>query len=282
MPSSLVFSISLPGLIETLQIFAVNDSNNFSSANTAYSSSARPTDSLTAHRLQRHAGTAAISALSRGTAGLCSLTYTTHGSPLSVHLTDTGVRTTCDLTTYEVSNDSRADIPFDRDSLRLKTITRASVLADAIQELAASGPPAAMLLVASPRGAPFLSFTGLDLPLGSACVEFSRDKDLLETFLCPARFEAKYAFERVRAAYRAACSASKVSLRVDAQGVLSMQFLIDVDGIVGETGGVGSRERERVAFVDFRIVPLVDDEDRAQLGAGSGAEDGDEDDGADE
>lgn len=41
--------------------------------------------------------------------------------------------------------------------------------------------------------------------------------------------------------------ASKVSIRGDEQGVLSLQFLIDVDG-----GGV--------SFVDFRFVPLEPEE----------------------
>ena len=46
-------------------------------------------------------------------------------------------------------------------------------------------------------------------------------------------------------------TATKVSVRADGQGVLSLQFLVNVD----------EEEKERVAFVDFRIVPLIDAED---------------------
>ena len=66
--------------------------------------------------------------------------------------------------------------------------------------------------------------------------------------------------------------ASKVSLRMDRQGVLSMQFMIEI----GEAGSGGSRDTGtnvangvigggtgsgKVSFVDFRFVPLVDGDD---------------------
>jgi cell cycle checkpoint protein len=47
-------------------------------------------------------------------------------------------------------------------------------------------------------------------------------------------------------------AASKVSMRLDEEGVLNMQYLIEVD-----SGGAG----DGVAFVDFRMVPLVDGEE---------------------
>jgi len=95
--------------------------------------------------------------------------------------------------------------------------------------------------------------------LGTASVEFSgkeADGGVLETFDCRARWSGRYAFEVVRKAARAMATGSKVSVRADGAGVLSLQFLVDVDG-----------DAERPAFVDFRIVPLVGGED----------DDGDED-----
>lgn len=50
-------------------------------------------------------------------------------------------------------------------------------------------------------------------------------------------------------------TATKVSLRIDEEGVLNMQFLIDVEAV---GGGVGH------TFVEFRIVPLVEDEEGAE------------------
>lgn len=101
---------------------------------------------------------------------------------------------------------------------------------------------------------------------------------LLETFQCGERFETSYNFALVKAAWRAMSSASKVSVRVDGQGVLSLQFLIEVE----EAGGAGGAARqggeaqdagrEGVAFVDFRVVPLVEGEAEGEGdGDGEGA-----------
>jgi len=71
--------------------------------------------------------------------------------------------------------------------------------------------------------------------------------------------------------------ASKVSIRQDRQGVLSLQFMIEIgidggaggsrDGTNAYPGGVvangagTSAAGGKVTFVDFRFVPLIDDEE---------------------
>lgn len=184
-----------------------------------------------------------------GSSGLCRISYQSRGSPLSIDLSETGVSTTCDLTTYEST--STEDIPFDRDALSLKTIMRSVHLGDAISELASAN-PTTLSLLASPN-APYLSLSASG-PLGSATVEFDKDPQLLETFQCATKFITSYSFAHVKAAYRAMASATKVSVRADAQGVLSLQFLIEVETAAQAEG------KEAVAFVDFRIVPLVEGE----------------------
>lgn len=59
----------------------------------------------------------------------------------------------------------------------------------------------------------------------------------------PRRSVNAYKYALIKGASRAMAIASKVSIRGDEQGVLSLQFLIEVEG-----GGV--------SFVDFRFVPL--------------------------
>ena len=49
-------------------------------------------------------------------------------------------------------------------------------------------------------------------------------------------------------------TATKVSLRIDEEGVLNLQFLIDVEAVGGGQGHT---------FVEFRVVPLVEGEDAA-------------------
>jgi len=249
------FEISLQALLETLQIFSLSDPNSQKGTGSY--------DTFAAHRLNRHANIPFASSV-LGTTGLCRLSYTEAGSPLSIHLSEAGVRTTCDLTTYDASHGgadgNELDIPFDRDALAFKTIMRSSHLADAISELGSTSPDNIHLLAS--HDAPYLSLSSEGGPLGSATVTFTKDTQLLETFLCPRRLEARYAFHLVKAAYRAMTSASKVSIRADRQGVLSLQFLVEVEN----AGAAGSREvdaRESVAFVDFRIVPLAENESDA-------------------
>lgn len=69
--------------------------------------------------------------------------------------------------------------------------------------------------------------------------------------------------------------ASKVSFRGDGQGVLSLQFMIEMDG-----GGSGSGQPGGgvVSFVDFRFIPFVRDEDDENSDDGdAGDEDGSDD-----
>lgn len=76
--------------------------------------------------------------------------------------------------------------------------------------------------------------------------------------------------------------AQKVSLRLDEEGVLSLQFLIPVmDSNGGGRGGDGDESGNgggdaAAAFVDFRIVPLVEGEEDGEDYDGEGM-DGDAD-----
>lgn len=238
------FRISLPALLETLQIFSLGDSNAFRHQQDPY-------DTFNTFRQNRNANNP-FSAAALGSSGLCRISYEDRGSPLSVQISESDVTTNCDLTTYEA--ESTDDIPFDRERLAVKTIMRSAHLADAISELASAN-PTSLTLLASPR-APYMSLSASG-PLGSATVEFNKDLDpqLLETFQCSSRFEASYSFRNIKAVYRAMVSASKVSLRADEQGVLSLQFLIEVDPTAQVEPG-----KEGIAFVDFRIVPLIEGE----------------------
>lgn len=239
---------------------------------------------------------------------LCRISYTTPGAPLSIILTESSIRTTCDLTTYEP--EFADDIPFDRKSLVLKTVMRGTWLFDAISELTSTTPEKLTMYAKIVRGKPFFALSA-EGTLGSARVEFnnnppssatqsrrpgggggnasrrphhpSRDgltngdglayaepntpapnlpSNLLETFQLsdPSLvLKTSYKFSLIQKAARAMSVASKVSLRVDTQGVLSLQLMIEVDGADGGGAGGGNK-----CFVDFRIVPLVDEDDEEE------------------
>lgn len=244
-PEHPLFEVNLVSLLETLNIFSISDP----------SVSRRPGeyDSFAAHRLNRHAGINAFSNQALGVSGICTITYDGEGSPLSIHMSEAGVTTTCDLTTYEA--ESEEEIPFDRDSLALKTIMRSSSLLDTIAELSSMS-PTNLTIQANPnsRSGAHLSLSASG-SLGSATVDFTTDTDsdtpILETFQCPRKTAASFKFDIIKSAQRAMASASKVSLRLDDEGVLSMQYLVEI-----EAGAEG----KGVAFVDFRVVPLVEGE----------------------
>lgn len=239
--TSPTFQISLSSLLETLQIFGVNDTKDrWASRDTPYGNASRAFDNRVL-----------------GMTGMCRISYTAEGDPLCIVLEETGVTTTCELVTYEPED--REDIPLQREALAQKIIMRASWLHDAISELSSTS-PTRLTIVASPT-APFftLSSTG---PLGSATVEFSNDPQLLETFQVPKRTVNTYKFSLVKGASRAMAVASKVSIRGDEQGVLSLQFMIEV-----QDGGV--------SFVDFRFVPYIDDEGEGDEEEGASDGDGD-------
>ena len=272
------FSISLPALLETLQIFGATDalkSNHYSSRDSAFP----------------HAHAFSNSVL--GMSSLCRLTYHSAGSPLTIVLTETGVTTTCDLVTYEPS--FATDIPFDRQSIALKVIMRGSHLHDAIGELGANNPER---LVVSANNTTKSFTMAATSDLGSALVEFHRDAGthynpstaddanqastaataggatgLLETFQISGSFMQSYKFSHISQAKRAMASATKVSVRADTQGVLSLQFMVEnlEQSSVGEVGSAS------VSFIDFRFVPLVrDDNDSDEAEEEADAEQGEE------
>jgi len=210
---------------------------------------------------------------------LCRLKYQSSGSPLFVVLEESLITTTCELTTYEPA--FTTDIPFSRNHLALKIIMRASWLHDAITELASTSPTRLTLVARMQSGKPYFALSASG-SLGSARVEFNNAKAttfapmatntaqpdtspslLLETFQLAdptAKVVNSYKFDMIQKAARAMSVATKVSVRGDDQGVLSLQFMIEV-------------EAGKVSFVDFRFVPFVFEEGDEAEEDGGGADD---------
>ncbi|RMJ24954.1 hypothetical protein PHISP_04190 [Aspergillus sp. HF37] len=286
------FVISLSALLETLKIFGINDASA--------SNSSKPPSAQQSRPMPSNAFTTPALLLDRS----CTLQYSQPGSPLSVTLSETGVKTTCELTTYEPEDDE-TDIPLQRDAIIMKIIMRSAWLHNAITELDSTN-PTVLKVSASAKREPFFALSGSGGPFSESVVEFSVDQQnqnngsegqshhkipaddgssrprakganklaptVTETFLVSppssmgSRIKQDYRFPLIRKASRAMAAASKVSIRGDKQGVLSLQFMIDFEegaganprpaGGAGEAGGsvAGS-----VAFVDFRFVPLLDE-----------------------
>lgn len=225
------FQISLSSLLETLQIFGINDAKDrWTNRHASYGGM---------NGFSAQGGPAAFENRVLGMNGICRLSYTAEGEPLCIILEETGVTTTCELVTYEP--EFQEDIPLQKDAIAQKIIMRSSWLYDAINELSSTS-PTRLTMVSSPT-APYFTLSSSG-PLGSATVEFSKDPQLLETFQVPRRTVKTYKYSLIKSASRAMSAATKVSVRTDEQGVLSLQFMIEVEG-----GGI--------SFVDFRFVPYI-------------------------
>lgn len=263
------FQISLPALLETLQIFGLTDPATSKppwARDTPYPSST----AFTGNNIMG------------GMNNLCRINYHGSGAPLAVTLTEMSIRTQCDLTTYEP--EYADEIPFDRQALALKVIMRGSWLYDAVQELSSTSPEKLTMYAKSVRGKPFFALSSSGT-LGSARVEFNNNQpqrsayrtpapthlnantdaadqssaNVLETFQlshADTVFRSSYKFSLIQKAARAMSVATKVSVRADTQGVLSLQFMIEVEAAAGGASGGA-----KVSFVDFRFVPLVEEED---------------------
>ncbi|KAK5657083.1 hypothetical protein OQA88_3611 [Cercophora sp. LCS_1] len=244
-PSVPSFQISLPALLETLQIFGANDAaaRQLKSETDPYRSKlpGYKSDAFSSHVI--------------GMIDTCSLSYTAEGEPFSVVLQETGVKTTCNLITYvpEVPD----DIPFDVEDLSFKIITQARVLLDVLAEIGPSQPE--KLTITTSRREPYLQLSSSG-GLGSSSVDFANGKELLETFTVREKWKQTFKFDMIKSASEAMKIASKVSIRGDKQGVLSMQFMVEVEGA-------------GLSFLDFRFVPYAENDDEYEKGEDEEEED---------
>ena len=235
------FQISLAAFLETLQIFGASDA----AARQAKAEADPYRSNLRNYRPD------AFSNQTLGMTGTCVLSYPEKGGSFSVILEETGVNTTCNLNTY--LPEAPEDIPFDRDDIAFKIIMQSRWLLDALTEMAHSNPT--RLVIATSRQEPYLrlSCTG---PLGGSSVDFAKGRDLLETFTVRDKWVQSFKFDMIKTAIEAMRLASKVSLRGDGQGVLSMQFMVEVEG-------------SRSNFLMFSFVPYVtseeDEEDEEEV-----------------
>ncbi|KAG5980638.1 hypothetical protein E4U55_003821 [Claviceps digitariae] len=231
------FQLSLASLLEVLQIFGAVD----------VAAKAQKAEQDPYRSNLRNYRADAFSNQALGISGTCTLLYNEEGDRFKITIEESGVKTTAGLTTYVP--ELPEDIPFNREELSFKIIMPSRSLLDSLAEISPTAPDKLTIMVT--KAPPFLSLAGIG-DLGSSAVDFARGRDLLETFTIADRWSQTYKFDFVKNSTEAMRIANKISLRGDAQGVLSLQFMVEMDG--------GKR-----SFLDFRFVPFVvydeDDED---------------------
>ncbi|KAK5945234.1 checkpoint clamp complex protein Rad1 [Knufia obscura] len=274
------FQVNIIALLETLQIFGISDSGSaYKNQNGGISSSYA----------------AAFNTPALGLGGTCKITYAEAGSPLSITIEESGVKTTCEMNTYNLSNmyDEDNEIPLDRNALVLKIIMPSTWLHDAISELASTNSDS-LVVNASSISAPYFSLEGHGGPFGDSTVDFApevkpdalsetskkkKQPQVTETFTVAAptgghgRVRQKYKFDLIKKAGRAMNVATKVSIRQDRQGVLSLQFMIEAMDTQAGSGPGNAASSGRFSFIDFRFVPSVESDDEYEQDDEAASED---------
>ncbi|KAM3519953.1 hypothetical protein MY4038_009608 [Beauveria bassiana] len=242
------FQIPLSSFLEILQIFGAVD----------VAARAQKAEQDPYRSNLRNYRPDAFSNQTLGISGTCTLVYGQEGDPFKVMIEESGVQTTAGLATYvpEITD----DIPLDRDDIWFKIIMQSRSLLDSLAEISPTAPM--KLSITTSKTSPYLSLTGKG-DLGSSDVDFARGRELLETFSIRDKWTQSYKFDFIKNSTEAMRIANKVSLRGDGQGVLSLQFLVDIEG--------GKR-----SFLDFRFVPFAanddeeeyEEEDNVDVGSG--------------
>ncbi|KAJ7043037.1 Rad1/Rec1/Rad17 [Mycena alexandri] len=192
------------------------------------------------------------------------MTYAGSGFPLTLLIAEdaAGPTTTCEITTYEA--EANLQLPFEPDRMVLKIILKSSWLRDALSELDPScdkltfigNPPPAVIngkQRQQPRlanGTPMLRIQAAGT-FGSTEMDYPNDRDVLETFECTRPVTFSYRFGHISRTLRALQSSTKTSLRIDDEGLLSLQFLMPSPKAKAEAAAD--------AFIEFRCLPLDDE-----------------------
>ncbi|KIK54531.1 hypothetical protein GYMLUDRAFT_249463 [Collybiopsis luxurians FD-317 M1] len=203
------------------------------------------------------------------------LTYIGPGFPLTVTLAQdaSGPTTTCEIPTFDA--EPHLELPFDSEKMVLKIILKSSWLRDALSELDSScdklafigNPPeipeagaqtARQRQRARMQAKPNFRIEAAG-SFGNTEARFIRrmdypnDRDVLESFECVNPVSFSYRFSHIARTMRALQTSVKTSLRIDDEGLLSLQFLMPSSTSRLNSGGGTSN------FIEFRCLALEDD-----------------------
>ncbi|KAK0434054.1 repair protein Rad1/Rec1/Rad17-domain-containing protein [Desarmillaria tabescens] len=159
----------------------------------------------------------------------------------------------------EDSSEPHLELPFDLEKRVLKNILKSEWLRDALSELDLSCEKLTFIGNPLPRKDPqrqkAKSRVGLKPMLriqatgtfGSTEMDYPNDRDVLETFDCAQTISFSYRFAHISRTLRALQSSTKTLLRIDDEGLLSLQFLMP-----SPSPKLGKRDEGPAAFIEFR------------------------------
>jgi len=171
-----------------------------------------------------------------GTFTALKMCYAGYGSPLILMLEEGGVLTDCSIQTQEP--DETLDFDFSSAEVLNKIIMKSECLKEAFSELDMTSEVLQILM--SPDNPYFrLSTFG---HAGSTHSDFPKDSDMVESFECQQTQTNRYKISLLKPSTKALQFSSKISIRMDNRGFLSMQYMI-----INEDG--------QVCFVEYLCAP---------------------------
>ncbi|KAF5379886.1 hypothetical protein D9757_007177 [Collybiopsis confluens] len=198
------------------------------------------------------------------------LTYMGPGYPLTLIVTEDASSPimTCEIATFDA--EPHLELPFDVDQMVLKIILKSSWLRDALSELDPScdkltfiGNPsenaetgaqtARQRQRARMQAKPNLRIEATGT-FGTTEMDYPNDRDVLESFECVKPVSFSYRFSHIVRTMRALQTSVKTSLRIDDEGLLSLQFLMPSPmSRLNPAGGPSN-------FIEFRCLALEDEQ----------------------
>lgn len=174
-----------------------------------------------------------------GSATSLKMCYAGYGSPLLLILEEDGVLTDCSIKTLDP--DEVLDFNFSSTNVINKIIMKSECLKEAFSELDMTSDVLEFLM--SPDTPHFrLSTFG---NAGSTFSDFPKDSDMMESFQCAQTQTNRYKVSLLKPSVKALALSSRVSIRTDNRGFLSLQYMI-------------KNEDGQVCFVEYYCAPDED------------------------
>ncbi|WKY01704.1 hypothetical protein Q1695_015593 [Nippostrongylus brasiliensis] len=173
-----------------------------------------------------------------GPGATLKLTYDGPGEPVKLVLEEDGI--VVDMNIQTLITEEILDFEFDTDDLTFQVIMKAYMLKEAVRELDTSS-STVTLSVSSEEIS--LTTTG---EIGKVVTRFPRSSEQVERLECAEPVVHQYPVSLIRQMSAAFAIATKVSIRCDSRGVLSVQFMVE------------QAEKKQV-YLEFYCVPFAED-----------------------
>lgn len=166
------------------------------------------------------------------------MSYSGHGSPLKLLLAEEGdILTECSIVTHEP--EEVLDFNFNSTDVLNKIIFKSTALNIAFQELDMTSE---YILITMSPDAPFFRISTRGCS-STVQIDYPKDSEMIETFECQQTQSNRYRTSLLKPSCKALIASTKVSIRMDERGFLSLQYMI-----LNDDG--------QVCFVEYLCAPI--------------------------